>query len=244
MFMKMNSAALGAALILFAGTVAANATAVSYANFALWSAAASGSSPVTILEPIPNVVDPDNPPNLLPGVQYFGSGTASASYGGVLFQTNGALSDGHFFNVGSDFSGSLPVLSSQAQSFGVANILITLAAPVKAFALNFDTYDGHDDGIANGAAVSFTLSNGHTLPPLDSMGNAYDLASFFGVVDDTPFKWILLTSSDPALNINKLNIGAAVAPIPEPATWIMLLLGFAGIGLFGGRLSARRAPAR
>lgn len=239
MFTKMNSTALAAALLLLAGIVSADATAVTYANFTLWSAAAPGSTPVTIEEPIPNVVDLEDPPNLVPGVQYFGSGTASASYGGVLFQTNGALSDGHFFNVGSDFSGSLPVLSSQAQSFGVANILITLAAPVKAFALNFDTYDGLDDGIANGTTVSFTLSNGQTLP-LDSMGNAYDLASFFGVVDDTPFKWILLTSSDPVLSINELSIGAAVAPIPEPATWVMLLLGFAGICLFRARLPARR----
>ena len=65
-----------------------------------------------------------------------------------------------FFNVGSAFSGSPAVLSSQQQTEGAANILITLAAPVKAFSLNFDTYDGVDDQIFNGAVVSFKLSNG------------------------------------------------------------------------------------
>ena len=72
---------------------------------------------------------------------------------------------------------------------------------------------------------------------------SYDLQGFFGVVDSNPFNTILLTSSDRVLNLNELQFGAAVAPIPEPATWVMLLLGFVGIALFGARRPARRAPA-
>jgi hypothetical protein len=236
MFMKMRSAALAAALLL-AGTVNAAATPVWYTDFASWSGAVSGSNTLVIPEPVPNVIDTSNPPNLLPGFQYFGSGSASFGFGGVVFGTKASLSDGDFFNVGPTFPGSngpLPVLSSQGQTTGVANILITLANPVNAFSLNFDTFFGSD--------VTFTLSNGETLT-LGSGANAYDLKGFFGVVDNNPFKTILLTSQDLALNINGLNFGAAVAPIPEPATWVMLLLGFVGIGLYGARLPARRASA-
>ncbi|MEH2526220.1 MULTISPECIES: PEP-CTERM sorting domain-containing protein [unclassified Bradyrhizobium] len=233
--MKMNSAALAAAL-LFAGTVNAAATAVGYADFGLWSAAIPGYTALPIPDPAPAADD-------LPASQYFGTGTASVSYSGVTFSTSGLLGNGHFFNIGPGFeivpgkpafNGNSPVLSSQQQDFGVANILITLAAPVKAFALNFDTFFGAD--------VTFTLSNGETLT-LGSEGNAYDLQGFFGVVDNNPFNTILLTSSDPVLNLNALKLGAAVAPIPEPATWVMLLLGFVGIGLYAARRPARRAPA-
>jgi hypothetical protein len=237
MFTKMNSAAFGAAVLLFAGTLNADAGLVVYSDFASWSTAASSYNSLSIPAPSPA-------PDDYTGSQYFGTGTASVTYSGVTFSTSASLGNGHFFNIGPDFeivpgkpasNGALPVLSSQQQDFGVANILITLAAPVNAFALNFDTFLGFD--------VTFTLSNGGTPITLGSGGNEYNLKGFFGVVDSNPFNTILLTSSDPVLNLNELKLGAAVAPIPEPATWIMLLLGFAGIGLFGSRLSARRTPA-
>jgi hypothetical protein len=215
---------LGVALLLFVSAVKADAGLVSYSDFTSWSEAVTGYTSLAIPEP--------GAPDI--GYQYFGSGTASVTYGGLSFATSATLSDGDFFNIGPIFSGISPVLSSQAQTFGEANILITLAAPVKAFALNFDTFDGND--------VSFKLSNGDTLT-LGSPGNAYDLTGFFGVVDDAPFKTILLTSSDRVLNLNELNFGAAVSPIPELATWVMLLLGFIGIGVLGSRLPLRSASA-
>src|SRR5437879_2173493 len=134
MFTKMNSAAFGAALILFAGTVNAGAGLVSYADFSSWSAAVPGSTSLAI-------PDPASGPS--PGYDFFGSGTASVSYGGVLFATNAALGNGDFYNIGPTYSGSnglTAVLSSQQQTMGVAKIPINLATPVMEFALNFNTF--------------------------------------------------------------------------------------------------------
>lgn len=229
MFMKTSAAVLATAL-LFAGTVNAGAAAVSYTDFASWNAAVPGFTSLAIPDPIPA-------PDDAAGTQYFGTGDASVSYGGVTFSSSALLGNRNFYNIGPTFAGSnglLPVLSSQGAD-GLANILITLIAPVKAFALNFDTFFGSD--------VTFTLSNGETFT-LAGGTNAYDLTGFFGVVDGNPFNTILLTSSDTALNINELKLGAAVvAPIPEPATWVMLVLGFLGIGLFGAQRSVRRVAS-
>ena len=233
MFTKMNSAALAAALMLFAGTVNANAGLTTYSDLSAWSLAVPGSTSLAIPAPTPG-------PDDWSVSQYFETGTVT--YGGVTFSTSG---NGFLFNIGPGFevepgvpafNGGLPVLSSQQQDQSFANILITLAAPVKAFALNFDTFLGSD--------VTFTL-NGET-QTLASAGQAYDLGSFFGVTGDTPFKTILITSlnpDDPALSINALQLGAAVPPIPEPATWVMLIIGFVGMGLLGSRVASRRAQA-
>lgn len=230
MFMKTNAAVLAAAL-LFAGTGNAGAAAVFYTDFASWNGVVPAFTSLAIPAPATGLDD-------FPGTQFFGTGNASVSYGGVTFSTSALLSDGNFFNIGPTYvgsNGSLPVLSSQGQSKDLfANILITLAAPVKSFALNFDTFFG--------AGVTFTLSNGET-STLGSGANAYDVKGFFGVVDNNPFDTILLTSSDTALNINELKFGAAVSAIPEPATWVMLVLGFFAIGVYGARRSVRRVVA-
>ena len=95
------------------------------------------------------IPDPDSSGG---GFIFLGSGSASVTYSGVTFSTSSSLSNGNFFNVGVDFSGSPAVLSSQEQTVGVTNILVTLPSNETVFDVNFGTFDG--------SAVTFTLSNG------------------------------------------------------------------------------------
>src|SRR3974377_719057 len=89
--------------------------------FSFVGVTASHASPITVTIP-----DPGGPP----GYISFGTGYASVTYSGVVFSQSGALSDGTLFNVGIQWSGYPAVLSSQGQSFGVANILISLPLAV------------------------------------------------------------------------------------------------------------------
>ena len=159
---------------------------------------------------------------------FFGQGDATVTYSNLVFTQSGALSDGYFFNVGSLFSGVAAVLSSQQQTWGDANILITLPVLTTYFSINFGT-----DG---GTAVSFTLSNGNswTVPSSGNQGNLYGTPDFFSVTD-TPFDSVLVTTHENDLQINNITYNNT----PEPGTLIMLGSGvLAGAGALRRRLAA------
>jgi hypothetical protein len=210
--------------VAFLSAAPSHAATVTYADFASWSAAVSGVTTVTIPEPLDTL-------NLY---DYFGSGTASVTYSGVVFSTSALLSDGNFFNIGTGYSfNPAPVLSSQEQSTGVANILISLPGNVTGFALHY--------GTSLGSNVTFTLSNGDIVTQGSTGVSAYSVPEFFGVTDNTPFDSVLVTSPDNVLNLNNVSFGSAGATgVPEPAAWLLLTTGLAGL-LGYGRRRARSA---
>ncbi|HYW48403.1 MAG TPA: PEP-CTERM sorting domain-containing protein [Bryobacteraceae bacterium] len=194
---------------------------VSYASYASWASAVTGGiTSVTIPDPSPNADI------------FFGNGNASVTYSGVTFSTQAALSNGNFFNVGSLFSGDPAVLSSQQQTVGVANILITLPVAVTAFALNY----GY--GTFFGSNVTFALSDGSTITQ-GSTGSGYSVPDFFGVTSNTPFNSVLVTSSDFVLNLNNVVYGTASTAVPEPSAIILLVMMLGTVGLTF-RLSRKR----
>jgi hypothetical protein len=219
MFMKMNPAALGAALMLFAGTVNADAGLVTYADFPSWNAATASYTAITIPNPLS-----------VSGFDSFAGD--SVSYSGVTFSSDTSKYNGGFFNVGPVFSGQPAVLAAQQLDFDLVNILITFAGPVTAFSLDLGTFGGYD--------VTFLLSNGHTDTKTTTAG-VYETKNFFGATDSTPFTFVLLTSADESLFLNNVRFGVAVAAVPEPSTWAMMLLGFAGVGMLAYRRRRTRA---
>jgi hypothetical protein len=219
--MRVNSVVAALAAAFFGVTSAQAAPLVTYSDFGTWSAAVStNTATVTIPNP------------LVDGHDYFGTGTASVQFAGVTFSTNGNLSNGNFFNVGPSYidgDGSPPVLSSQGQSFGQSNLLITFLAPTTAFSLNYGTFFGSD--------VTFLLSNGDTFVQHSSEDLGYAASGFAGATA-SPFTWVLVTSDDVVLNVNNL-----VYSVPESSTWAMMILGFMGIAILARRRSSSRAFA-
>ena len=124
------------------------------------------------------------------------------------------------------------MLSSQEQTVGVANILITFPTIVYGFALNYGTFDG--------SAVTFTLSNGDSVTQ-GSTGSGYAVPDFIGATDGTPFTSVQVTSSDFVLNLN--NVSYAPSAVPEPTGLLLLGIGATGLLACSRRRSAKQSAA-
>jgi hypothetical protein len=77
----------------------------------------------------------------------------------------------------------------------------------------------------------------------NSLFETYDLSHALPLTSGTP-EWVsppFFTSDGPLefLSISALSFQATI--VPESSTWAMLLLGFAGLGCVGYRLSRRSA---
>jgi hypothetical protein len=209
-------------------TVSSRASVVTYTDFASWQPAAANLNTifaVTIPEP------GSSPPNCVMDFYcFFGTGDASVTYSGVQFSQSGTpCPDCNFFNVGTAFSSEAPALSSQAPPpppTEIANILITLPESARAFALDYDTF--------NGSEVTFTLSNGAVINQ-PSTADGYATTDFFGVTDTTPFTSVLLAVPEDILNINNISYVNNVSSIPEPITWPVLSASLIALACFRRR---------
>jgi hypothetical protein len=113
------------------------------------------------------------------------------------------------------------------------------------------------DTVANGGliAMSFTLSNGlnftlanatsagvgfnntgfNTPEVLNTIGYTGQLSNFVFQLSTGGFTYSFSDSANSALNSNGTMTATIAAAVPEPATWAMMILGFAGVGFMAYR---------
>jgi len=152
----------------------------------------------------------------------FGNGIFTASSPQPIFGANIAVSGTSIADGSDTFTFNL---NDQTNAFGIT-------------ILNFGTF-----GVGDGAVFSATASDGSSIELINTTellpsGNQI----FFGVVSDTAFSTVSFASTSSFLDVvgfdnlltgNVLDAGGAnpVAAIPEPATWLMMIIGFATVGL-------------
>jgi hypothetical protein len=93
------------------------------------------------------------------------------------------------------------------------------------------------NGVPVGPTVAASSISGSSLiPQLQASGNQTDYSSnrFVSFTDTGgTFNELILTSGQNSFEITN------VSPVPEPATWAMMILGFLGLGFLGYRKSSK-----
>ncbi len=105
---------------------------------------------------------------------------------------------------------------------------------------DFDLYDLNANILANAAALGFT----NTTDPCftDTPGSA-TTGSGCAPDDKTINSFLYWDDIHPTGKVQALWAGAFEAAVPEPSTWAMLLVGFAGLGFAGYRRGGRARAA-
>ncbi|MEO1047742.1 MAG: PEP-CTERM sorting domain-containing protein [Pseudomonadota bacterium] len=110
----------------------------------------------------------------------------------------------------------------------VANLLVNSNSTVTFTFDNPITAFGADFGSINNVVLRTQANTGSDIvtPPVTPVS----AAQFFGFTSDTPFTSLVFESAAPngdGFGVDNVSVGAA---IPEPATWLMMLLGLFGLG--------------
>ena len=156
--------------------------------------------------------------NPLSGYNLQGATFSTPNSGGVV-----NVNSAGFYGAG-DLTAPYAVNSSYTGT--AADILtITLPGSETAFALDFGS-------LFNSTTATFSLSNGFTTSVVTP--SAAFATDFLGFVSNTPFNTITLSvPSQQSWVVADFEFGASA--VPEPSTWAMMLLGFAGLGFVGYR---------
>jgi len=112
--------------------------------------------------------------------------------------------------------------------------------------VRFDNVSGIFGGVSGLASISFGTNliadlniNGTALGFTQLSGNGPDL--FTGNPADPVFTLGSFNLSNPFFGQNDVLTISAVAAVPEPSTWAMMILGFAGVGFVAYRRNGKRA---
>ena len=125
-------------------------------------------------------------------------------------------------------------------------LTITFTTPVNAFGIDLATFA--DDGLSSTPPGAPSTIYGGTIRVGTGQGN-FDIVTgqrpnrtFFGATSNTAFSAVTLTGITPNAFpvVDNLRLGSvAVAAVPEPATWAMMIMGF---GVVAGAMRRRRRP--
>jgi PEP-CTERM motif len=160
------------------------------------------------------------------------TGSTATSSGSITFTTDGNVAVGTNVNVN-----AAPAGDDSHYLWGVGGATITFAHPVTSFDIYWGSIDGNgnnnnslvlnvgSDTITGHDLVSMGLANG--------AGNQFDTfdSQWFRISDTNPFTSFTASSTTNAFEFDMAGPSVTqTSGVPEPSTWAMMLIGFAGLG--------------
>ena len=179
--------------------------------------------------------------NVTVGLQ---SGSTATSSGLITFTTDGNVAVGTNVNVN-----AAPAGDASHYLWGVGGATITFANAVTSFDIYWGSIDGNgnnnnslvlnvgSDTIRGNDLVSMGLTNG--------AGNQFDIFDnqWFRISDNNPFTSFTASSTTNAFEFDMAGPSVTqTSGVPEPSTWAMMLIGFAGLGYAAFHRRKDRAP--
>jgi PEP-CTERM motif len=218
---------LGAAMALGAATQA-SATIVAYSTLAGFQAATTGNSTITF----------DGLSGCC-GDTSFGN---SLTQGGVTF----TQPDSRLFVIAPGGYGTSGLtsdyLNNNGGNFSPSSIVgVSFASPVYGFAADIGSV--YNWGGTSDPTITFNFASGSgsfTLP--NYLISSNNTLNFIGFTSSSPFTTITINDPTSGLAIDNFTSATGLqSAVPEPSTWAMLLLGFAGVGFMAYRRKSKPA---
>jgi hypothetical protein len=160
------------------------------------------------------------------------TGSTATNSGLIMFTTDGKVAVGTNVNVN-----AAPAGDASHYLWGVRGATITFANAVTSFDIYWGSIDGNgnnnnylvlnvgSDKITGNDLVSMGLANG--------AGNQFDIFDnqWFQISDTNPFTSFSVSSTTNAFEFDMAGPSVTqTSGVPEPSTWAIMLVGFAGLG--------------
>jgi fibronectin-binding autotransporter adhesin len=161
----------------------------------------------------------------------FVDGGASFSGSGLIMQNGGQPSMGLYAQPFHDTTNYLAILGGRSET-------ITYSGDRHSFGLYWGSIDPYNTITFYNDGVAFLSYAGNDLAPLVADGNQRsDASNRYVTFSDLTFDRVVLSSNGNSFEVDNITAG-----VPELSTWLMMLIGFGGLGLVA-RSRAKRAPA-
>jgi hypothetical protein len=162
----------------------------------------------------------------------FVDGSATFSGTGVVMNNGGQGSDGLYATPFGDATNYMAVLGGGSEA-------ISYSSAMNSFGLYWGSVDTYNSlTFYKGNILVETITGFDVAPPMNANGGQTDYASNgYVLISALPqFDRVVATSSSNSFEFDNVDAGGT-SPVPEPSTWAMILIGFAGLGYASFRRS-------
>lgn len=154
----------------------------------------------------------------------FTDGGASFSGTGLIMKNPGQDSLGFYAEPFHDTTNYLAILGGRSET-------ITYSGARHSFGLYWGSIDAYNTLTFYNNGIAFLSYTGSDIVPLIANGNqADDASNRYVTFSNLTFDQVVLSSSQNSFEVDNISAG-----VPELSTWLMMLIGFAGIGLVAYR---------